>query len=107
MLPGAASSCNLLATRHPGGNSGANLKSISHRCYLWEVAFERDLTKETTHLLLGCLQGGLGRTSEGGAEPLAASHQLERPGGNPGANPKSLPHRCYLREVAFEWELTK
>ena len=24
------------------------------------------------------------------------------PGGNPGANPKSISHRCYLREVAFE-----
>ena len=25
---------------NPGGNSGANLTSISHRCYLREVAFE-------------------------------------------------------------------
>ena len=29
------------------------------------------------------------------------------PGGNQEANFKSTPHRCYLREVAFEWELTK
>ena len=29
------------------------------------------------------------------------------PGGNPGANLKSTAHRCYLREVAFEWALTK
>jgi hypothetical protein len=31
---------------HPGGNLGANLKSISHRFFLREVAFERDLTKK-------------------------------------------------------------
>jgi len=43
---------------HPGGNSGANLKSISHRCHPRRVAFERELTKQTICLLLGCLQGG-------------------------------------------------
>ena len=43
---------------HPGGNPRANLKSISHRCYLFEVAFVRELTKETIHLPLSCLQGG-------------------------------------------------
>ena len=25
---------------YPGGNPGANIKSISHRCYLREIAFE-------------------------------------------------------------------
>jgi len=44
--------------RRPGGNPGANLKSISHRCYLFEVACVWELTKETIHLPLGCLQGG-------------------------------------------------
>jgi len=48
---------------HPGGNPGANLKSISHRCYLLEVAFVWELTKETIVLPLGCLQGGLPRAS--------------------------------------------
>ena len=43
---------------HPGGNPGTNPKSISHRCYLREVAFEWGLTKETTYLPLGCLLGG-------------------------------------------------
>jgi len=43
---------------HPGGNPGANLKSISHRCYLFEAAFLWELTKETIDLPLGCLQGG-------------------------------------------------
>ena len=31
----------------------------------------------------------------------------DHPGGKPGANLNSILHRCYLREVAFEWELTK
>ena len=43
---------------HPGGNPGANLKSISHRCYLREVAFEWELAEETIYLTLGCLLGG-------------------------------------------------
>ena len=43
---------------HPGGNPGANIKSVSHRCYLREVAIEWELTKETLYLPLGCLQGG-------------------------------------------------
>ena len=36
----------------------SNLKSISRRCHLFKVALVRNLTKETTHLPLGCLQGG-------------------------------------------------
>jgi len=35
-----------------------NLKSISHKCYLFEVAFVWELTEETIVLPLGCLQGG-------------------------------------------------
>ena len=42
---------------HLGGNPGANLKSISHRCYHREVAFEWELTEETIYLSLGCLRG--------------------------------------------------
>ena len=38
----------------PGGNPGANLESISCRCYVREVAFEWELTKETIYLPLGC-----------------------------------------------------
>ena len=44
--------------KHSGGNPGANLQSIPHRCYLREVAFEWELTKESIYLPLGCLQGG-------------------------------------------------
>jgi len=43
---------------HPGGNPGANLQSISHRCHPILVAFVWDLTEETIDLPLGGLQGG-------------------------------------------------
>jgi len=46
---------------HPGGNPGENLKSISYRCHLFEVAFEWGFTKETINFSLGCLKGGKGR----------------------------------------------
>ena len=40
---------------HPGGNPGANLKSISHRCHPILVEFVWELTQENIDLLLGCL----------------------------------------------------
>ena len=46
-------------TPRPGGNPGANLKSISHRCHLILVASVRELTKTSMNLPLGCLQSGL------------------------------------------------
>jgi len=36
----------------------ANLESIFHRCLFFEVSFVWELTEETIHLPLGCLQGG-------------------------------------------------
>ena len=42
----------------PWRHTGANLKLITHRCYLREVAFEWELTEETLYLPLGFLQGG-------------------------------------------------
>ena len=44
---------------HPGVESRANVESVSHRCHLFEIAFVWELTKETIHLPLGCLQGGI------------------------------------------------
>ena len=41
---------------HPGGNPGANLKSISHRYHPILVAFSWELTKGTINLPLGCLR---------------------------------------------------
>ena len=43
---------------HPGGNPGANLGSISHRCHAILVSFIQELTHETIHLLMGCRKGG-------------------------------------------------
>ena len=40
------------------------MKSISHRCYIWEVAPEWELAKEAIYLPLGCLQGGADLDSE-------------------------------------------
>jgi len=63
-FPGPPRICELLgisywgAGNHPGGNPGANRKSLSHGCYLREVAFEWELTNETIYLPLGCLQHG-------------------------------------------------
>ena len=59
-------------TLHPGVEFGANLKSISRGCHLFEVAFVWELTKETIHLPLGSLQGGIARFSprvQGGGRP--------------------------------------
>jgi len=55
----AARSRSVSDDLHPGGNPGANLKSISHKCYLFEEAFVWELTKETLVLPLGCLQDGI------------------------------------------------
>jgi len=54
-LPEDLLSCGSLLV---GGNPGANLKSIAHRCHPILVAFVWKLTKETIELHLGCLQGG-------------------------------------------------
>jgi len=42
----------------PGVELRANLKSIFRRCFLREAASEWELTEETVHLPLSCLQGG-------------------------------------------------
>jgi len=44
---------------HPGVELRANLKSISHGCYFFEVASAWELNEYTIHLPLGCLQGGV------------------------------------------------
>ena len=50
---------NLVFTSHPGVDLRANLKSITHRCHLFKVAFAWLLTKETVHFPLARLQSGL------------------------------------------------
>ena len=69
-LPPAASSpprqqlLRSCAPLHPGGNPGANLRSISHRCHPMLVAFVWELAVETIDLPLGCLQGGWENASQ-------------------------------------------
>ena len=65
-----------LPSRHPGGNPGANRKSITLRCYLFKVAFVWELTKETIVLPMGCLQGG--PTSSGPAASYSGSDVIPR-----------------------------
>ena len=75
---------------HPGGNPGANLKSISHRCRPIMVAFVWELTKETIVVPLGCLQGGRGGALSAPrgarAQPRAALLPRRHPGDNIRAN---------------------
>ena len=67
----------------------ANLKSISHTRHLLEIAFAWELTKETIHLHLGCLQGGMQRTV---LAPWA--FEFTFPG---GLKSTFLPSQGYLR----------
>ena len=46
----------------PEDNPGANIKSISHRCYPILVPCAWELNKETINLPLSCLQGGVPTT---------------------------------------------
>ena len=43
---------------HPGVELRANLKLISHRCYLFDVAFVWELTIKIIVLPLSCIQSG-------------------------------------------------
>ena len=46
-------------------------------------------------------------TQERWSTPFTSLRLDYRPGGNPGANLKSISHKCYLVEVVFVWGLTK
>ena len=47
-------------------------------------------------------------SSKASAARLIVANRLpSHSAGNPGANLKSIPHRCYPILTAFEWELTK
>jgi hypothetical protein len=68
---------------HPGVELRANLKSIPHRCHLFGVAFVWELTKETIHLPLGCLQGGLYPARVPGPPPHSTPEPRTRNRGTP------------------------
>ena len=78
------------ASSHPGGNPGANLKSISHRCHPILVEFVWKLTKETIDLPLGCLQGGLGSDRAQRIASPAAAHVGSDGGGRASAHEDTL-----------------
>ena len=52
------------------------------------------------------LGSGLGSSILVSVSPFRVLGKDSHPGGNPGANLKSISRRCYLRDVAFELELT-
>ena len=64
---------------HPGGNPGANLESISHRCHPILVACVWELTKKPIKLPLGCLQGA----SPGSGDPWRGAARAEDTHGTP------------------------
>ena len=82
---------------HPGGNPGANLKSISHRCHPILVAFVWQLTKETINLPLGCLS-----CLQGGERKQCLNEELKQ-----GSLLCYLSHfmRCTIREECSPWIL--
>ena len=49
----------MVGENRPGVELRAKLKYISHKCHLFEMTFVWELTKETIHLPVGCLQGTL------------------------------------------------
>jgi hypothetical protein len=56
------------------GKSQVNLPQMPpRRCHLFEVAFAWELTKETIHLPLGCLQGGEVQQRMLGTQPFEGS----------------------------------
>ena len=63
----ASASSRMLAVAgpHPGVELRANLKSISNRCHLFEVAFVWEMTHETINLPMGCLFGGVPKNEVG------------------------------------------
>jgi len=61
----------LSSLTHPGGNQGANLKSISHRCHPILVAVVWELTKKNILFAPGLPPGSL--SSLTGSSPLAGA----------------------------------
>ena len=94
---------------HPG----VNRKSISHRCHLREVAFERELIVETIYLPLGCLQGGQDLQSIFKVEkrvrtprcPLCGDKEVSESANPHIENGQVLPDRVFLSNIhSFYYE---
>ena len=72
MIDAAGSSLGRLLV-NTGAELRANLKSISHRHHLFEVALVREMIGETIHLPLGYLQGGVGQDLR---DDMAEQHRV-------------------------------
>ena len=59
------------------------------------------------HLPVACASRKGVRSSQSASHATSSSHPRYHPGGNPGANLKSISHRCHTILVACVWELTK
>jgi len=75
--PASGTSAEELEGSHPGGNPGANLMSISHRCHLEEVAIVWELTKSNHPFAPGLSPGRVKRrTCDESAELYEAPVRL-------------------------------
>jgi len=91
---------------HPGGNPGANLKSISHRCHPILVAFAWDLTEKTSicpwvaSRVAGFRAHLLGVLSD--PDPLpqpAPTSPCTPPSARPGASAAFRENLCWTYDV--------
>ena len=74
-VPGSRSNApaHLDSMTHPGGNPGANRRSISHRSYLFNAAFVWELTKTTMRFAPGLPPGRLHQLIHASAARLRIS----------------------------------
>ena len=99
--PGLPYICHVSSsTARPGGNPEANLEAISHRCYLREVAFEWELTKETICLPLGCLRGSMRDYRALGHFRAKRRHTTENVSDTCQKNPKNKVRNLCLKAKA-------
>ena len=90
-------SARLLLHRH-GGQA-----TFTHPCSCFAISLAATRSTPARPACRAALAHRRGR----GGRPCRPQQSQSHPGGNPGANIKSISHRCHLFEVAFDWELTK
>ena len=81
--PCARELARVLDGYRPGGDPGAHIKSVSHRCHPILVVFEWELTEETINSPLGCLQGGWCLTAVGAPQSPVDRTPVKNPLGHP------------------------
>jgi len=86
---------------HPGGNAGANLKSISHICYPILVAFVWELTKKTSICPWVASRAEAADQGRGSARARVQQRRLER-ASHGSAYPKHEPRNPTRRSHSAE-----